>query len=256
MLKAFFFSASFLRNVALPIEDWTAGLITPATLAGSLELVVLVLGCMMIGGRLRSRDLGFRGGIARTVLGFGALWIVAHAVVVGGATVAGHGFHWVSVSAVSLAGSFLEAIVGSAVIEEVIYRGFLLVQVYLVMRMASRAKPATAFGIAVVLVQCYFAVSHVPAGMRMGLDPVTLALYVVEVGLVGVVLAMLFVRSGNIIVPIGAHALLNAPVLLVGGPVDVGLVVLVMLFTIIFVLLGEKNSYVGSIVPAVASPQT
>ncbi|MCH7640130.1 MAG: CPBP family intramembrane metalloprotease, partial [Bacteroidetes bacterium] len=118
------------------------------------------------------------------------------------------------------------AVFGSGLIEEVLYRGFLLTQVYLIAvrrQVNARAALVLAAGVS----SLYFGINHFPAGMRMGLDMQGLMMYVGHVSLVGLLFATLYLRTGNLFVAAGAHALINQPTTLFAAPVDPALIVLV-----------------------------
>lgn len=223
-LKALFFWRPYLYQVALPLEAATGGLVTTVTLAGILSWLVLV-GVVMLGlGRLRPADLGLTGQALREALpvlvGLWALAQVAHVLL--------------SASSPALAstaptfgaalGLRLQAVVGSGLLEETLYRGFLLVQLYALLR--TRVSRDQAVVWAVVASSLYFGLNHVPAGLRAGL-PLSEALgFALYSGLVGGMFAVLYLRTGNLFVAAGAHAFINDPVPLIAAPVDPSVVAL------------------------------
>ena len=226
-LKALFFWAPYQTHVALPVEAATGGLVTSVTLAGLVSGAVLV-GLLMMGvAGLRARDVGLSGAAfwdALPILLW--VWILAQAVQA----------VWGSASGtVALAqpppdlsaalGQRVQAVFGSGLIEEVFYRGFLLVQVYgLFRRRAGRERALVG---AVVATSVYFGLNHVPAGLSMGLPPAELALYAFHCALVGSLFAALFLRTGNLFLAAGAHALVNDPIPFFAPPLDPSLVMLV-----------------------------
>ncbi len=221
-LKVVFFSLPFYTLVARPVEVATGGLVSPIVLAGIIELVVLVAVVMLWLGGLRPGDLGIRGShLLNAALVAILIWGGVQAVLSGLAT-SGH-FDAALNPALALGpgrfgGKILEATLGSAFIEEVMYRGFLVPQLYLLARhwTSSRTTRAT---IAIGLPQVYFGLNHVPAALRMHLSGAEVAVYIVHVVLVGLLFTALYLRTGNLFVAIVAHALINDPApLVVAGP--------------------------------------
>lgn len=227
LLKAVFFSGAWLSGVAIPVENATDGLVSMTTLAGLVTWVLLVGGAMGALGRLRPAELGLSARSLReslpVLLG---LWLTAQ-VVLGALGTAAGDLTWApsARSWSAAAGLRLQAVLGSGLIEEVLYRGFLLVQAYAWLR---RRRDATqALWMALAATSLYFGVNHVPAGLRMGLAAPDLALYVAQCALGGMLFAALFLRTGNLFVAAGAHALVNDPAALFATAVDPSLVVLV-----------------------------
>lgn len=231
LLKLFFFSSLFQISIASKVFVASQGLITPVFLAGLIEWIVLVFIVMGVLGGLRPRDLGLeRGPAFSAILIFIALWVVLQGVTaaIGGFTTGAVVLQSGKIGLFPLErfGLQLQAVVGSGLIEEVLYRGFLLTQLYLI-AVSRKASPQTALVLAAVVSTLYFGINHIPAGMRMGLDTQGLLLYVGHVALVGLLFATLFLRTGNLFVAAGAHALLNEPAALFAAPVDAALIVLV-----------------------------
>ena len=221
----------FQVQVAGKVFAASHGLITPVFLAGLIEWVVLVFIIMGVFGGLRARDLGLeRAPAYSAILVFIALWILLQGVT---AAIGGFATGEVALRSGNVAllplqriGLQLQAVVGSGLIEEVLYRGFLLTQLYLI-AVRRQSNPQAALVFAATVSTLYFGINHIPAGMRMGLDMQGLLVYVGHVALVGMLFATLFLRTGNLFVAAGAHALINEPAALFAAPVDPALIVLV-----------------------------
>jgi membrane protease YdiL (CAAX protease family) len=119
----------------------------------------------------------------------------------------------------------LQAILGTGLLEEVIYRGFLQTQLFLVAR--RHLSRDAALGVAIAAASLYFGINHVPAGLRMGLDAAGVAGYVLQCSLAGALFGTLYVRTGNLFVAAAAHALLNDPAAVLASPIDPSLFVMV-----------------------------
>lgn len=227
-LKALFFWRPYQLHVALPMEAATGGLVTTVTLAGLISWAVLV-GLVVMGvGRLRTADLGLtRAALTEALPVLLGLWLLTQVAQVllgsagGGApTLGGTPGGWLAA-----VGTRLQAVVGSGLLEETLYRGFLLVQVYAFAR--RRVDRDRALTWALVASSVYFGLNHIPAGLRSGLPLAETLVFAGHSALVGGLFAVLFLRTGNLFVAAGAHALINDPVALVVTAVDPSLVVLV-----------------------------
>lgn len=221
-LKAVFFSVPFYAHVARPVEAATAGVVSPIVLAGLIELVLLVGIVMVWVGGLRLRDLGLRrshvpNAVIVTILVWGGVQAVL-SLLASSAPFEPMLNPALAAGPERVGVRLLEATFGSAFIEEVMYRGFLVPQLYLLARTRTSNRALQA-GIALGLPQLYFGLNHVPAALRMGLSYGDVAAYVFLVVLVGVLFAALYLRTGNLFIAIAAHALVNNPMpVVVAGP--------------------------------------
>ena len=228
-LKALFFWGPYQAHVAFPIERMTGGLVTAVTLAGLISWGILVGGGMLWAGRLRLDDLGLSVERIRDawpiLLG---LWVVVQTGHAALGTAAGElvlAANAAPQTVLQAVGLRIQAVVGSGLLEEVLYRGFLLVQLFAWCRV--RGDRDTALAWAVVLSSVYFGLNHIPAYLRAGLAPVELGIFVGQAMLVGALFGMLFLRTGNLFLAAGAHALINDPIPLFATVIDPALLVLV-----------------------------
>lgn len=211
VLKSLFFFPPYIHLVAIPVEVATGGLITTVTLAGLISWVVL--GATVGGlGRLRPSDVGLSGPALREAVPvLIGLWLVSQGVQAvversGGAPGAGP----FEITAGAAIGMRLQAVVGSGLLEETLYRGFLLVQVYAWCR--GRFGRERSIVWAVALSSAYFGANHIPSGLRAGLTLAEAGGFALYSGLVGAMFAALYLRTGNLFVAAGAHALINDPI--------------------------------------------
>ena len=229
-LKALFFGAGFQAGADV-LYVRTAGLVTPVLLSGIVEWVVLVGLVAMALGRLEPRHLGLGDGadLGRALAVLASLWLTVQVLSAASCALDG-GVTWQSRPNVFLPlaplGLRLQAVFGSGLIEEVIYRGVLLPQVFLLARARGASAPTALVG-AALATSLYFGLNHLPAALRMGLAAPGVALYLLHAALAGLLFAALYVRSGNLLVAAGAHALINDPVALFDAPLEPALLVLV-----------------------------
>ena len=211
-----FFRASF------PVENFTAGLIQPTFLFSGMRFVLVALGVAMLLGGLRARDIGLHwkklpGGV---LVVFG-LWIVMQLIgmllgLVSSGKVALSPI-WTPDRVPLIFGELIAQFLGNAFAEEVIFRGFLMTQVYLLLkkRVSGRGRLAM---VSVLTSQLIFALSHVPQRIATGYPPRSLLLNLPILWVTGMLFAVLYLRTGNIFITVGVHALVNAPVTVVAMP--------------------------------------
>ena len=109
---------------------------------------------------------------------------------------------------------------GAALHEEILYRGLLLVQLYLLLH-ATSARRGLAVAGAVVLSSAYFSLLHVPSLLYHGYD---MAFDLPRLFVAGTLYALLYSYSGNLFFVVGVHALGNWNMSLVESGTDEGMV--------------------------------
>lgn len=228
-----FNGAWFQAHVSGPVRAYTGGLLTHAVLAGGIEFVVLVVGVMVLAGGLRFQELGLEGpklanaGIVLLWLwGCMQLVVVASASLGAGPVLLNPGLG--AYSKQTLLGLGLQATLGSGFIEEVMYRGFMLPQLYFLARRGWSASEKGGVAFALLGSQLFFSINHIPAAQNLGLTPGEALGYLAYLFMLGFILAALFMRTGNLFIAVGVHALLNNPVPLFVSNFDPALVVLVL----------------------------
>jgi membrane protease YdiL (CAAX protease family) len=161
---------------------------------------------------------------------------------------------WAQFGALAVLGNLLGQFFGNALYEETVWRGVTLPQFY---RRCAKRLPAkrdlsmAALIAALVISQGLFALRHIPVRIwnrfTLGDLPITLA----ELFVTGVVFALLYLRTRNLFVVIGIHALYDAPTALLahGGAVALPALALVMLILLLWprtLRLGGSKPPIGS----------
>ena len=201
-----------------PLERATRGLVT-STLVVNLVGLAIVGGGVVLGlGRLRPEDVGLRRSDAGRALALLlALWLAALAAALARAWV-GQGEpapnpQWARRGILAVLGLLLAQLLGNALLEELGFRGFLMSQLRL--RLAWVPGPRRRLAAAVAVSQGLFALMHVPNRLREGAAGFELVGSVAVAFALGVLLAALYLRTGNLLLVVGIHSLMNAPTLLV-----------------------------------------
>jgi len=133
-----------------------------------------------------------------------------------------------------IAGELIAQLLGNAFAEEVLFRGFLLTQVTLMIkgRVSSRGWCVT---VAVLVSQLIFALSHIPQRITSGYSLAALGPNLIQLWLVGIVFAVLYLRTHNIFIAVGVHTLVNAPVTILAMPSQAVAVLLPLVLALVLI---------------------
>lgn len=204
------FAGEWLR----PLAAATGGLITGTLVVNLILIATLVIGVMMLYGGQRPVDLGL---IARRLpagvmfpLGVWALAQFIHAI----AGWLAHGTialnpAW-STGATALIGLLLAQVLGNALFEEIAYRGFLFPQLYFQFS-ALRRYRWWRVSAAVAAAGAVFALSHIPNRIYLGLGVDEIVPDLLMLTVWGLLYTLIYLRTDNLFLTVGVHALGNAP---------------------------------------------
>ncbi len=201
------------RELYRPLVDASDGLLHPA-LQVCLPSALLLLLVLRLAG-LRIRDVGLVP--ARLPVGILAtlvLWILANAVALVGL---GGELTWARYPGKSLSmvvGHPLGQFLGNALFEELVYRGLFLAQFVLLLRARGLGAKRTAW-LAALLSAVVFAVPHIPNRLMKDDYEVLGDVFADQGRLLfqGMILAWVYLRTGNLWWTIGLHGLANYPTL-------------------------------------------
>lgn len=214
-------NVELIRGVSRPVSAVTGGLVTP-TLIIYLPLLVISIGVLFVwlGGLgfsdvgLEQRDLPL--GIVVTVIAWGLIqFAVVLSLLDAGEPIAVNR-DWYTAGVLVSIGPLVGQLLGNALYEEVVMRGFLLVQLHKRARRIWGGSPGLALFAAVVGSQLIFASLHVPNRLARGADWNLIPLAILLPFLIGILLALVYYRTGNLFIAIGLHAFMNTPTLVVG----------------------------------------
>jgi uncharacterized protein len=219
-------SAPFLQQIVFPrhwltpVSHMTHGLVNSTLEANAILLVAGVGGLILLGGRLTLRDLGLRtDGIGPAVCFAFVLWAwvnlfdIAYLLAVH-MPMSLHST-WTKPGVLPTCGAFVAQIFGNALYEEIVFRGFLTVQVAILLRRLGKV-PALVLGI--VLTQAVFALIHVPLEIRMHHTAAQIWPLLAQLFQTGVALAVIYLATNNLLIAVGAHALSNSIMLIFADP--------------------------------------
>jgi membrane protease YdiL (CAAX protease family) len=206
-------------------------------LVSSAVIALLVAAVMLAAGTRRLDDVGLRrrdAGPALVVLGvaWAALQICAlvRVLLAGERVTAGDALR----APVGLVvGAVLAQLLGTTLVEEVVFRGILLRQ--LVLRAQRRTGDrGRGMMIGVAIAALIFAGWHLPQRLTFGHGGLELVGNLVGTGLGGVLGSYLYLRSGNLLLVVVLHAWFNEPIPLVSTPFPAQWLLVVPLVGIVF----------------------
>lgn len=206
----------FANGVFDPVDRASGGLVNRTLLANLVALAVGVGLVILRVGRLRPVDVGLvRSKLPAGIIFTFGVWVVVQLLVLaesllsqGRVTIDAQ---WSTVGVTAMLGALIGQLLGNALYEEIGYRGSLFPQA-----LAKLEQRWPGFGTRVVVVallisQGLFALRHIPMDVLNGVDAVDLAIDLIGKLLIGVIYALLYLRTRNLFIVVGIHALVNAP---------------------------------------------
>jgi len=205
-----------VRQALDDLQTTTGGVIGPTFVAGMAALVLVVL--LVLGlAQLRPADVGWHPRLIGPALAIiGAMWVATQGILVVVVTFAGGSLAWHADwrQPGLVAGILLGQVLGTALVEETVYRGFLLPQLF--HKASERYRPMVALAVATLASQLLFALSHLPYHVFMWKHEAQELILVQLVSLaIGLVFAAVFLTTRNLFLSVGVHAIGNAPTPLV-----------------------------------------
>lgn len=209
--------AVFPSGVLQPARQATGGWVNETWLVNLFLLCLEAVICLRWLAGVPFGDIGLgRKKLAPALAGTFLFWLALNGLSAAIGLVSGNGVTWnrdlFSRPGVEL-GALIGQLLGNALLEEVVFRGFLFVQVVLLLeRVAGRKRR---FALAIAASQGVFALFHLPNRLYQGYAGWEYAADFLGLLLLGACFALIFLWTDNLLLAAGVHALLNAPTLLV-----------------------------------------
>jgi membrane protease YdiL (CAAX protease family) len=194
------------------LTELTKGLVQRALLPNIAIILVFIYGLLIVYGKLRPRDLGLERVkvlqaacvIALVILVLQISSTVMNIISYKTLTL---GNLWSKVSSSTALGILICQMFVVAFQEEVIFRGFLMPQVYLRIK---KDNYIVKMALALVISQGLFAVWHIPIRIFSGMSLISTIISIFTVFMLGIIFALIYIRTGNIFIVMGMHGLWNA----------------------------------------------
>lgn len=214
-------SDSFIWAIQESSDGWIN-----ANLILFLPLTILIVGGLILGwGKQRPVHLGLHSNWGAQLFGYlvGG-WLAIQLLAVIATLVSGDGLTlhgaWREHGAGLVIGLLIAMVFGTAFFEDSVFRGYLLPQFYLRLEELFENHRLRSIA-ALLLCAIIFALWHLPTillNRDLDMPGVFAALSYMLFG--GIMLGLLYLRTGNLAVVIAIHALTNAPTLVVAAPLN------------------------------------
>ncbi len=235
----------------------SGGLVEPTLVAGFVSLGLVVGVAIFSLGRLRPAEVGWvPSQLLPALIVLPICWVVVQLILTGLVLSAGGTLElnqaWSRPGAGFVLGGLLAQLLGNALAEETVFRGFFFPQ--LQKSFAGRLGPFWSLVLAVVVSQLLFALSHIPNRLLVhGLEVPQLLKDQKALLVMGMAFLAAYILTRNLWVVVGLHALVNDPASLVQVPEKVSKYVwhwMVLLVPVVWYLvrrlvLGRKKTGSG-----------
>ncbi len=205
--------------------DATGGLVHPTLIGGMVSIVVEVLLVLFLIGRFRPGEVGLAvsklpAAFVYTLVVWGTVQLLAVALSATEGQVPRIAGSWQAGGASFEIGKLMGQLGGNAMVEELVFRGFLLGQCIVFCRRWVTDRRYLCVLAAVLVCSVLFALSHIPNRLMKdtytGAGPVLIDQ--AKLLILGCVFCWLYLRTRNLLFVVGTHALLNRPTMLVAMP--------------------------------------
>ena len=214
-----------VREALGAVERATGGLVQGPLVAGPFYFVIM--GAVIFGvGRLRGSDVGWRLTAAvPALLVTLAFWAAMQPALALWVVLSGDQFRWNEAwserGAGWFAGQLLAQLLGNALLEETVFRGFFLPQFCL--KASAHFRPAAALLVVLVGSSVLFALTHIPHRLFFLRWPAEELLHdQLKPLLAGLTYGTLYLVTRNIFICVGLHSLFNQPARLLPVPFSPG----------------------------------
>lgn len=195
------------------LPEVTNGLISFTLVVTVTVQIILIAGILLAVCRFSPREIGLDltklpSAVVLTLIAWAATQIVLVIVFAIFDQEIALNAQWIGPDWTWIAGRGLGQLLGNTLLEEVIFRGFLLPQCLLLsMIWMPRARPATQITIALLVSQSIFTLLHVFFNAR---EPQGQWLLLAQFAM-GMLFAAVYIRTGNLFLAMGLHTLANNP---------------------------------------------
>ena len=194
------------------LTSLTKGLVQRALLPNLAIILIFPYGILIIYEKLKPRDLGLEGGKVLQAASIIALVILVLQISSTVMSIISYktltlGNLWSKVCGGTALGVLICQLFAVAVQEEIIFRGFLIPQVYLRIK---KDNYIVRMGLVLVISQGLFAIWHIPIRIFLGMSLISTIISIFTVFIIGIIFALIYIRTGNIFIVMGIHGLWNA----------------------------------------------
>ena len=197
------------NKVFFGLFDITNGLIHPILLYDLISIAILCI--ILFGwGHLKPREVGcLRKALKPALLFFLGFWIVAQGCfailsLIGTGTLEWN-IAWQQ-GWIAVIGFLLAHLFGTAVYEDIAFRGFMLPQLFLKFSGSPNNQTRKYLFYAILVSQVVFSLVHIPTLISAGANSGFIIARLGACLFLGIIMALLYMRSGNLFLIVGIHA--------------------------------------------------
>ncbi len=235
ILTIFIVFVVFTHDWLDPVEIYTHGLIN-ITLIVNLGLIFIAYFLIIIRNNVSANDLGLiKSKIIPAIILIVAFWGILQLINLVVMLIAIQNLEinpiWITYGLLPPLGSFIAQIFGNAFYEEMVFRAFLVPQFYFLFQKEEKSVKITLTQ-ALLVSQAIFALIHVPIRLLGGIMGWDLVLSLLIVFGLGWLFALVYLRTKNIFIAMGIHALYNVPVSILNVDSTITILILTALLLI------------------------
>lgn len=198
--------------------QYSTGLIQPTLVIMGLAIFLFIYLLIIKTLNLRYTDLGLKRdklfkGIVLTFLLWSSVQATDALILI--ITQGNLHFHhiWSYNMIIDAIGSFIAQVFGNALFEEIFFRGFILTQLIVILTIYLRKRWAVFY--AIIISSIIFSLIHIPVRLYRGELQQYFNIFepggMIALIIIGVIFALIYIRTDNLFFLIGIHTLSNAP---------------------------------------------
>ena len=198
-----------------PVGTATRWLVNSVFLDYLVALIIIVFFILMVAGKMKSRDIGIQWKLLPqaifVVLVFWALLQLCGILInqLSGGNL-GFSSHWAKQGLTISIGEYIGQFFGCTPFEEIIFRGFLLPQIFLKLQNTKlQNHTLRRLIISLVISQMVFALWHIPHLVSNGDSLLSVIIWVLYIFTEAILLSLIYLRTGNLFICMGIHAMIN-----------------------------------------------
>lgn len=199
----------FAKNLYFWISNHTARLITPTLILYLALYFVFIFLILIKNSKLSLKEIGLekkklKTGVFVSILFFFLLQIY-------GVLYSFFAFNKLAVNEVFtqwtvVVGYYTELVLGVALFEEVVFRGFLIPQIFLRLKSNKNSRMV----MTLVISQILFSIVHIPVRIVNGIDFTTLMISLAALFVVGLMFSFIYLLTENLFIAMGFHVIWDA----------------------------------------------
>lgn len=213
--------------------------------ANAISLMIIVGVILILFGRFKLKDIYLRKeDLPKGLMGTFLFWMAIHAVdsimmfSMGSKIV----FNTDLVNQPNIVvGNLLGQLFGNALHEEIVYRGFLSIQFYLLIHNKVRNERNRLI-CTIFIPQALFALGHIPNRIYSEYTGLEFLFDFIQLTIIGALFMIAFIQTQNLVFVVGVHALLNgAPMIMKSDSYSVSALICIVLFVCIYPYFRKKT---------------